>query len=148
LWICCIRLKEGNFDTYIFVNCDNAKCYNHVCNVYLIMWSFFQIFFAVGKGRTIFEIVLSTVATISFIVIVMFAVIIRRLHMKNMTYREIEQGEFCNNRYPISFITFVEHSDCCNKPWKGFLVVWIWSYLLFVREALHWTWMKFNKNTL
>ena len=70
--------------------------------MYLLMWSFFQIFFAVGKGRKIFEIVLSTVATISFVVIVMFAVIIRRLYMKNMTYREIEQGEFCT--YGILFL--------------------------------------------
>jgi hypothetical protein len=65
------------------------------------------------------------VATIAFVVLVMFAVIIRRLYMKNMTYREIEQGEFCNNWYPISFIAFVEHKleIVVINPWKCILVV-------------------------
>ena len=73
------------------------------------MWSFFQIFFT-GKQK-ILVITLSTVASISFVVIVTFAVIIRRLYMKNMSYREIEQGEFSTNSDPTSLIAYVEHSD-------------------------------------
>jgi hypothetical protein len=75
-------------------------------------------FFAVVKQRNILEITLSTVASISFVVIVTFAVIIRRLYMKNMSYREIEQGEFSTKLDPISFITYVEHSDCINQTVK------------------------------
>ena len=106
------------------------------------MWSFFQIFFAVGKGRKIFEIVLSTVATISFVVIVMFAVITRRLYMKNMTYREIEQGEYCNNWYPISFIASIEHSDSCIQTMETFscslnmvlLAICLWIFALILNK--------------
>ena len=71
----------------------------------------------------IFEIVLSTVATISFVVIVIFVVVIRRLYMKNMTYREIEQGEFCT--YGILFPSLLMFTMVIVviKPWKPFLVV-------------------------
>ena len=71
--------------------------------------------FAVVKQRNILEIILSTVASISFVVIVTFAVIIRRLYMKNMSYRKIEQGEFWTNLDPTSFIAYVEHSNCGNQ---------------------------------
>ena len=40
--------------------------------------------------------------------------IIRRLYMKTMSYREIEQGEFSTKSDPTSFIVYVEHSDCGN----------------------------------
>jgi hypothetical protein len=72
-------------------------------------------FFAVVKQRNILEIILSTVASISFVVIVTFAVIIRRLYMKNMSYREIEQGELCTKLDPTSFIASVEHGDYGNQ---------------------------------
>ena len=75
------------------------------------MWRFFQFF--TGKQK-ILVIPLSIVASISFVVIVTFAVIIRRLYMKNMSYREIEQGEFSTKSDPTSFIAYVEHSDCGN----------------------------------
>ena len=71
-------------------------------------------FFTVVKQRTILEIILSTVASISFVVIVTFSVIIRRLYKKNMSYREIEQGEICTKLDPTSFIAYVEHSDYSN----------------------------------
>ena len=74
------------------------------------MWSSFQIFFS-GKQK-ILVITLSTIASISVVVIVTFAMIIRRLYMKNMSYREIEQGEFSTKSDPTSFIAYVEHSDC------------------------------------
>ena len=35
--------------------------------------------------------------------------------MKNMSYREIEQGEFCTKLDPTSFIAYVEHSDFGNQ---------------------------------
>jgi hypothetical protein len=71
-------------------------------------------FFAVVKQRNILMIILSTVASISFVVIVTFSVIIRRLYKKNMSYREIEQGEFCTQLDPTSFIAYVEDSGYCN----------------------------------
>ena len=37
-----------------------------------------------------------------------------------MTYREIEQGEFCTKWYPISFIAYVDHSDCRNQIMETF----------------------------
>ena len=77
------------------------------------MWSFFQFFFTCKQK--ILVITLSTVASISFVVIVTFVVIIRRLYMKNMSYREIEQGEFSTKSNPTSFIVYVEHSDCGNQ---------------------------------
>ena len=83
------------------------------------MRSFFQILFAVVKQRNILEIILSTVASISFVVIVTFAVIIRRLYMKNMSYRKIAQGEFWIKLDPTSFIAYVEHSDCRNQTMEA-----------------------------
>ena len=76
------------------------------------MWSFFQIFFT-GKQK-ILVITLSTVASISFVVILTFAMIIRRLYMKNMSYREIEQGEYSTKSDPTSFIAYIDHIDCDN----------------------------------
>ena len=76
------------------------------------MWSFFPIFLAVVKQRNILEIVLSTVASISFVVIVIFAIITRRLYM---SYCKIEQGEFCTKLDPTSFNAYVEHSNCGNQ---------------------------------
>ena len=102
---------------------DNVKRYIHVCNAYLIMWSFFQKTFAVVNQRNNLEIILSTVASISFVVIVTFSVIIGRLYMKNMSYRQIEQGEFCTKLDPSSFIAYVEHSDYGNQIWTHYLVV-------------------------
>ena len=67
-------------------------------------------FFAVVKQRNILEIILSTVASISFVVIVTFSVITRRLYKKNMSYRKIEQGEICTKLDPTSFIAYAEHS--------------------------------------
>ena len=67
-------------------------------------------FFAVVKQRNILEIILSTIASISFVVIVTFSVITRRLYKKNMSYREIEQGDICTKLDPTSFIAYAEHS--------------------------------------
>ena len=80
------------------------------------MWSSFQFIFT-GKQK-ILVITLSTVATISFVVIVAFAVVIRRLYMKNMSYREIEQGEFSTKSDPISRIAYVECGNCGNHTIK------------------------------
>ena len=66
-------------------------------------------------------ITLSTVASISFVVIVTFAVIIRRLYMKNMSYRKIEQGEFSTKSDRTSLIAYVEHSDCRNQTMETLL---------------------------
>ena len=78
------------------------------------MWSFFQIFFTGKTKILVISLSLSTIASISFVVIVTFAVIIRRLYMKTMSYRKIEQGEFSTKSDLTFFIVYVEHSGCGN----------------------------------
>ena len=59
----------------------------------LICGVFFQLFAVSKKSTNILEIVLSTVAGFLFLVIMTFAMIIRRLYVKNLSYRKLEQGE-------------------------------------------------------
>ena len=87
------------------------------------MRSFFQMLFAVVKQRNILEIILSTVASISFFVIVTFAVIIRRLYMKNMSYRKIEQGEFWTKLDPTSSLLMLNIAIVVIRLWRRYLVI-------------------------
>ena len=57
------------------------------------LWSSFQLFIVSKKSASILEIVLSTVGGSLFLVIMTFAVITRRLYVKNLSYRKLEQGE-------------------------------------------------------
>ena len=72
---------------------------------------FFQLFAVSKQSTNILEIVLSTVAGCLFLVIIIFAVIIRRLYIKNLSYRKLEQGEPSPSYLTSSIIC------ACNECW-------------------------------